>query len=229
MRRRLKNLVAVILAGLWGAFIWTAHAQGHLAFLDRVEAAVTDFRTILRGVKPPPDEVTIVEIDDALVKQAGSFPLPRRELGRLVQAITQLRPRVIALDILLLDKGSDEGDDALAEALGAGPTVIAAAALFPESRQSIDAANSDDPIASLPQSREVSSAIEEVFRPCAGRHRQLGSNRSNRHTAFDADAVPDQRRRRDVASTACRRTGHRQQAHHRAVSADRGPALGSDR
>ena len=151
MRRRLKNLVAVILAGLWGAFIWTAHAQGHLAFLDRVEAAVTDFRTILRGVKPPPDEVTIVEIDDALVKQAGSFPLPRRELGRLVQAITRLRPRVIAMDILLLDKGSDEGDDALAEALGAGPTVIAAAALFPESRQSIDAANSDDPIASLPR------------------------------------------------------------------------------
>jgi adenylate cyclase len=35
--------------------------------------------------------------------------------------------------------------------LGAGPTVIAAAALFPESRQSIDAANSDDPIASLPR------------------------------------------------------------------------------
>src|SRR6476469_6488792 len=139
MRRRLKNLVAVVLAGLWGAFIWSAHAQGHLAFLDRVEAAVTDFRTILRGVKPPPDEVTIVEIDDALVKQAGSFPLPRRELGRLVQAIARLRPRVIALDILLLDKGSDEGDDALAEALGAGPTVIAAAALFPESRQSIDA------------------------------------------------------------------------------------------
>jgi len=151
MRRRLKNLVAVVLAGLWGAFIWSAHAQGHLAFLDRVEAAVTDFRTILRGVKPPPDEVTIVEIDDALVKQAGSFPLPRRELGRLVQAIARLRPRVIALDILLLDKGSDEGDDALAEALGAGPTVIAAAALFPESRQSIDAGNGEDPIASLPR------------------------------------------------------------------------------
>jgi adenylate cyclase len=151
MGRRLKNLVAVILAGLWGAFIWSAHAQGHLAFLDRIEAAITDVRTILRGVKPPPDEVTIVEIDDALVKQAGSFPLPRRELGRLVQAIARLRPRVIALDILLLDKGSDEGDDALAEALGAAPAVIAAAALFPESRQSIDAGNGEDPIANLPR------------------------------------------------------------------------------
>ena len=58
---------------------------------------------------------------------------------------------MIALDILLLDKGSDEGDDALADALGAGPTVIAAAALFPESRQSIDVGNGDDPIASLPR------------------------------------------------------------------------------
>jgi adenylate cyclase len=151
MPRRLQNLLAVVLAGLWGAFIWSAHARGHLAFLDRVEAAVTDFGTILRGVKPPPDSVTIVEIDDALVKQAGGFPLPRPELGRVVQAIARLKPRVIALDILLLDKGSDEGDDAVAGALGAGPAVIAGAALFPESRQSIDVENREDPIAGLPR------------------------------------------------------------------------------
>jgi adenylate cyclase len=150
MRRRLQNLVAVVLAGLWGAFIWSAHARGHLAFLDRVEAAVTDFGTILRGVQSPPDSVTIVEIDDALLKQAGSS-LPRLELGRVVQAIARLRPRVIALDILLLDKESDEGDNALADALGASPTVIAGAALFPESRQSIDVENRKDPIAGLPE------------------------------------------------------------------------------
>ncbi len=150
MRRRLQNLVAVVLAGLWGAFIWSAHGRGHLAFLDRVQAAVTDFGTILRGVKPPPDLVTIVEIDDALVKQAGSS-LPRLELGHLVQAIARLKPRVIALDFLLVDKGSDEGDDAVADALGASPTVIAGAALFPESRQSIDVENREDPIAGLPK------------------------------------------------------------------------------
>ncbi len=151
MSRRLQILVAVVLAGLWGAFIWSAHGWGHLAFLDRVQAAITDFETILRGVKPPPDAVTIVEIDDALVKQAGSFPLPRLELGRVVRAIAQLKPRVIALDILLLDKGSDAGDDAVADALAAGPTVIAGAALFPESRQSIDVENREDPIAGLPK------------------------------------------------------------------------------
>ena len=109
-------------------------------------------------MKPPPDEVTIVEIDDALVKQAGSFPLPRLELGRLVQAIARLRPRVIAIDILLLDKGSEEGDDALADALGAGPTVIAAAALFPELRQAIDAGEPRRSDRGSAQGREISSA-----------------------------------------------------------------------
>jgi len=153
-RRLLQNWIAVILAGLWGAFIWSAHAQGHLAFLDRFEAAVVDFRTMLRGVKPPPDSITIVEIDDALVKEAGSFPLPRAELGRLVQAIARLKPKVIAIDMLLLDKGSDEGDDALAAALGQGPSVIAAAALFRESRQVIDAAKGEGPIADLPRAEK---------------------------------------------------------------------------
>lgn len=149
MRGRLKNSIAVILAGVWGAFVWSAYSQGHLAFLDRIEAAVVDVRTILRGVKPPPDLITIVEIDDALVKQAGSFPLPRLELARLVQAIARLRPRAIAIDILLLDEGKDEGDEALARALAAAPSVIAGAAVFPESRQAIEL-GSEDPIADLP-------------------------------------------------------------------------------
>ena len=150
MRGRLTNLIAVVLAGVWGAFVWSAYGQGHFTFLDRIEAATVDFRTILRGVKPPPDSVTIVEIDDALVKLAGSFPLPRLELARLVQAIAQLRPRVVAIDILLLDEGK-EGDDALAHALAAAPSVIAGAAVFPDSRQAVEAGNPEDPIADLPR------------------------------------------------------------------------------
>jgi len=151
MRGRLQNAIAVILAGVWGAFVWSAYGQGHFTFLDRIEAAAVDFRTILRGVKPPPDSVIVVEIDDALVKQAGSFPLPRLELARLVQAIARLRPRVTAIDILLLDEGKEEGDDALAHALAAAPSVIAGAAVFPDSRQAVEIGNREDPIADLPR------------------------------------------------------------------------------
>jgi adenylate cyclase len=137
MRRQLKSLLPVALAALWGGGVYLLHAQGHLRALDRAESAITDFRTVLRGVRAPPDLVTIVEIDDSVVRQFGKYPLARSDLARIVDAIARLKPRAIGLDILLLDKGSDAGDAALAEALGAAPTAIAAAAVFPEHSQSI--------------------------------------------------------------------------------------------
>ena len=150
MRWRLQNLVAVVLAGLWGGGVYFAHSQGRLYSLDRAEAAITDFRTALRGPRTPPDVVTIVEIDDAVVKQLGNYPLPRADLARIVDAITRLKPKVLAVDILLLDKTSDDGDAALARSLGAGPTVIAAAAVFPAASQSVS--NDDQgPLARLPK------------------------------------------------------------------------------
>jgi adenylate cyclase len=150
MRWRLQNLLAVVLAGLWGGGVYFAHSQGRLHSLDRAEAAITDFRTALRGPRTPPDLVTIVEIDDAVVKQLGSYPLPRADLARIIDAINQLKPKVLAVDILLLDKGPDDGDAALARSLGAGPTVIAAAAIFPAASQSVS--NGDEgPLARLPK------------------------------------------------------------------------------
>jgi len=150
MRWRLQNLLAVVLAGLWGGGVYFGHSQGRLHSLDRAEAAITDFRTALRGPRTPPDLVTIVEIDDAVVKQLGSYPLPRADLARIIDAINQLKPKVLAVDILLLDKGPDDGDAALARSLGAGPTVIAAAAIFPAASQSVS--NGDEgPLARLPK------------------------------------------------------------------------------
>jgi adenylate cyclase len=154
MRWPLQNLIAVGLAGLWGGGVYFAHSQGRLHALDRAEATITDFRTVLRGVRTPPDLVTIVEIDDAVVKRLGSYPLPRSDLARIVDAITRLTPKVLALDILLLDKGSADGDDALARALGAGPTVIAAAAVFSASSQSIAVQDGEGPLARLPRAEQ---------------------------------------------------------------------------
>ncbi|MBR0869230.1 adenylate/guanylate cyclase domain-containing protein [Bradyrhizobium tropiciagri] len=149
MRRHLRGLLPVVLAALWGAGVYVLHSQGHLRALDRAESAITDFRTVLRGVRAPPDLVTIVEIDDRVVGQLGQYPLPRRDLARIVDAIARLKPKAIGLDILLLDKGSDAGDAALAEALGAAPTAIAAAAVFPQHSQSIPV-QKDQPLGALP-------------------------------------------------------------------------------
>jgi adenylate cyclase len=66
-----------------------------------------------------------------------------------VEAIARLEPKVIAVDLLLIDKGPADGDAALAKSLAARPTVLAAAAVFPNTVQ--PSAESDGPLARLPK------------------------------------------------------------------------------
>jgi adenylate cyclase len=76
--------------------------------------------------------------------------LPRTELARLIEEIARFEPRIIGLDLLLVDRGNDAGDAALARALKKRPTVIAAAAVFPEAMQSVDASD-NGALARLPR------------------------------------------------------------------------------
>jgi len=151
MSRTLQNIVAVVLAGLWGLGVYVAHWRGQLHALDRAEAALTGYRLVLRGVRTPPDLVTIVEIDDAAVRQLGGAQLTRRDLARVVDAVARMKPKVIALDYLLVDKGPADGDDALARSLGAAPAVIAGAAVFSRSLQAISVQDEQGPLSRLPR------------------------------------------------------------------------------
>src|SRR5258705_2527021 len=129
--RRLQILVALACTGLWAAAIWFGHSQGHFRLIDRLESALTAVRTLARGVKPAPDLVTIVAIDDAIVKLGSTYPLPRSQIAKIVDAIARLEPKVIAVDLLLVDRGPADGDTALAKSFAALPTVLAGAAGFP--------------------------------------------------------------------------------------------------
>jgi len=148
-RRRVHILVALLCAGLWACAIWLGHTSGHLRFLDRLESALSDVRTLARGIKAPPDLVTIVAIDDTIVKLRGAYPLPRAEIAKIVEAIARLEPKVIAIDLLLIDKGPADGDAALAKALAASPSVLAGAAVFSNGVQ--PSADNDAPLARLPE------------------------------------------------------------------------------
>jgi adenylate cyclase len=151
MGRHLKTLVAVAMAAIWGFGIYFEHDRGRLGFLDRIESITIDIRTLVRGVRVPPDLVTIIEIDDAVVKQRGVYPLARTDLARMVDAVARLEPKVIAVDLLLVDNSAEDADEALARSLAAHPCVIAAAAIFPEASQSIPADNDEDPLVRLPR------------------------------------------------------------------------------
>lgn len=168
VHRHLQTLIAVFLAGLWGAGVYFAHDRGHLRFLDRIESTMIDFRTLVRGVKIPPDVVTIVAIDDTVVKHGGSYPVARAELAKIVDAIAQSRPKVIAVDLLLIDRGIDDGDEALAKSLAGRPSVIAAAAMFAQASQSI-AAEDKGPLARLPRAERFLLPLDKF----AG-HAQIG-------------------------------------------------------
>lgn len=150
MNRRVQILVALVLTALWGAGIYAGHANGHLRFLDRLEATLTDLRTLARGVQRPPDLVTIVAIDDTVVKRGGSYPLPRADLARVVDTIVQFKPKVVAIDLLLVDRSAAIGDATLAHTLATGPIVLAAAAIFPSASETV-ATSSEGPLAALPQ------------------------------------------------------------------------------
>ncbi|WP_041748206.1 CHASE2 domain-containing protein [Bradyrhizobium cosmicum] len=150
MKRRVQILAALVLTGLWGAGIYAGHANGHLRFLDRLEATLTDWRTQVRGVQVPPDLVTIVAIDDTVVKRGGSYPLPRADLARVVDTIVQFKPKVVAIDLLLVDRSAAIGDATLANTLATGPMVLAAAAIFPSASETVEP-SSNGPLAVLPQ------------------------------------------------------------------------------
>src|SRR5438552_13797952 len=124
--RALQTLLALALAGLWAMALGYGHWRGDLRFLDRTEAAMTDLRTLARGERAAPDLVTIVAIDDEVVRKQGSYPLARGDLARIVERVAQFEPSVIAVDLLLVDHGPEDGDKALAQSFGKRPTAIAA-------------------------------------------------------------------------------------------------------
>jgi adenylate cyclase len=70
--------------------------------------------------------VLIVDIDRAALSRLGPWPWPRSQLAELVAAAASGQPAVLGLDMLLAgpDRFSATGDNRLAEALSAGPSLL---------------------------------------------------------------------------------------------------------
>ncbi|MFO1327002.1 MAG: CHASE2 domain-containing protein [Rubrivivax sp.] len=103
--------VALVLAALafvlaWGGWVWRA---------DRV---VYDAGLSLWS-RPAPDDIVIVAIDDASIDAIGRWPWTRSVHATLVERLAAVRPRAVALDLLLSEPDPDpRQDELLAAALG---------------------------------------------------------------------------------------------------------------
>ncbi|MBB2674495.1 UNVERIFIED_ORG: adenylate cyclase [Rhizobium esperanzae] len=153
MSHRLLTVIALLFAGLWGAALGYLNLNGEVGLLDRMEATLADIRSLVVGAREPPPVVSIVAIDDRTAAAHG-YPLDRATLARLVGAINAGKPKALALDILLVDPGPEEGDATLTAALRQGPTVIAGAATFAQSRQRVTNAT-EDPLAAIPEANQL--------------------------------------------------------------------------
>ena len=84
-----------------------------------------------------------------LARQEGGYPIPRASLARIVDTVASFSPKVIAVDLLLVDPGPEAGDEALARSLSRSNSVIASAAVYAESKQWMTA-EGDGPLARVP-------------------------------------------------------------------------------
>jgi adenylate cyclase len=68
-----------------------------------IEGQTLNWRFQLRGIHPPPPEVTIIAIDDRAVAELGHLPVPHRELATAIAMLSAEGAAAIGIDMLLLD------------------------------------------------------------------------------------------------------------------------------
>ena len=130
----LLTFAFIVIALLWGGFLAGQHMAGRDRAFSRLEYLTLDWRFLLAGTRPAPRGVVIAAVDDDTLREAGSYPLPRDVLARIVRELAAHGPQVIAIDMLFIDPGKPDADALLTDALRASPAVIAAAGLFDKDR-----------------------------------------------------------------------------------------------
>lgn len=120
--RRWTSAALAVAATAVTGLLWVI---GWAPAVDRVSGDVLLRASWLRtGVGTP---VAVVLIDDDAVARCGPLPWPRERLARVVDAVEEAGAKAIAIDLILTETGEPDEDLALAHALAAGPTALAAA------------------------------------------------------------------------------------------------------
>ncbi len=81
------------------------------------------------GANAAPDDIALVTIDEKSIAELGRFPWPRGVLAKVIDAVAQLQPKVIALDVLITDRSSPEEDRLLSESVARAGNVVVSAEL----------------------------------------------------------------------------------------------------
>lgn len=99
-------------------------------WLQRQEAQSLDWRFRVHGPVPPPADVVLVVIDEAMIDAAGGWPVSRSVWAELIRRLTTVEARTIVVDALF-EPRSQPGDADLVAAMRAHGRVFLAVAVAP--------------------------------------------------------------------------------------------------
>ena len=125
MRKTLGKLpwywaILCLVAGLAIAWWQPGQVEGLTAAF---EGQLLDLRHVVRGPAAPPAEFAIVAIDDKTLDRLTRFPVPRSAIAASIDRLTSAGVKVVAVDLLLLERETSSETDTLSP----GDAVLAAA------------------------------------------------------------------------------------------------------
>lgn len=110
--RRRHGVTALIVMGVVAVVLALKFVPPFRDLTDSFELRTVDFRFELRGVRPAPDNVLIIDIDEAGLTAMGQWPWPRATHGELIRRLKALGAREIVYDVLFADVSRyGAGDD----------------------------------------------------------------------------------------------------------------------
>jgi CHASE2 domain-containing sensor protein/signal transduction histidine kinase len=121
MSLRLRLTVEWILIGLAGTvlIIFALRSDLTSAFDNLFYDRLSSFH------RPAADErILLVDIDQHSLNTIGRWPWKREVHARLMRQLQSAKPRSVTVDILLTEEARDDGDRALADAIGSGSAPV---------------------------------------------------------------------------------------------------------
>src|SRR5438093_4627364 len=95
-------------------------------YFSQLNSTAYDFTLRLAGPISPVSPTLIVAVDESSLDRIGAWPWSRDKLARLIERIETGRPRVIAVDVLLDERKSEEEDSALARSISDARAIVLA-------------------------------------------------------------------------------------------------------
>ena len=84
---------------------------------ERLELLTSDLRFMLRPAKPHSSEIVFIDMSEDSINAIGRWPWPRRWHAALIAALSEYRPKAIALDVIFSEPQDQTDDLALEEAI----------------------------------------------------------------------------------------------------------------